>query len=308
MTVSLEAGKPLRAYTTFGLGGPCPILADCRSADEVREAVRDFLAADRPFYLIGGGSNLLVSDDGVDRAVIRYAEHPEGWSREGDHVFVDAGAGLDVFAAWAADEGYGGIVNCSGIPGTVGGAIVGNAGAFGEQIGDWVEEVTVLDRAGRDVRLAPDDVGFAYRRSALPDRGDIVLSAVLRLPREDREVLRDRRHEILELRRARHPDWRIVRTAGSFFKNVEPSSRAGRRQATGWFLEQAGAKSMRVGGARTFEKHANIIIAESGCRSRDVLELADRMAGAVREQFGLTLEREVRILGPETAAREEIIS
>jgi UDP-N-acetylmuramate dehydrogenase len=123
------------------------------------------------------------------------------------------------------------------------------------------------------------------------------VSARLHLEPGDRDALKRHRAEILALRASKHPDWRRIPTAGSFFKNIEPTSKADRRQAAGWFLEQAGAKKMRVGGARTYDKHANIIIAENGCTAQDVLALSRLMERAVRDKFGLKLQREVRLLG-----------
>ena len=116
-------------------------------------------------------------------------------------------------------------------------------------------------------------------------------------PASDPLALLDERQGILDLRRSKHPDWRRIPTAGSFFRNIEPTSAAARRQAAGFFLEQAGAKAMRVGGARVFEKHANILVTEGECNAQDVRELARRLTAAVREKFGFTLVPEVRLLG-----------
>ena len=123
------------------------------------------------------------------------------------------------------------------------------------------------------------------------------MTAVLKLEAGDPAELGKQRDEILDLRRQKHPDWRKQPTAGSFFKNIEPTSSAERRQAAGWFLDQAGAKDMRVGGARVFEKHANIIVAEDGCKARDVLELSRKMAESVKDKFGFDLVPEVRLIG-----------
>jgi UDP-N-acetylmuramate dehydrogenase len=161
-----------------------------------------------------------------------------------------------------------------------------------------VERATLLDPAGR-ARVAPGAaLGFAYRASALQGRGEVVLSVRLKLAAGDRAALAAERDRILALRREKHPDWRTIPSAGSFFKNLEPTSAAGRRQAAGWFLEQAGAKAMRVGGARVFEKHANIIIKDDpACTAEDVYRLSRMMADAVERQFGFRLAREVQLVG-----------
>jgi UDP-N-acetylmuramate dehydrogenase len=284
----------LRDFTTFRLGGPCRAMLECRTPEELLAAVRQ---ADGDFILIGGGSNLLVSDAGVDAAFIRYLSATPDVRREGEELRVSGSTLLDDLARVSAEAGLDGLICCTGIPGTVGGAIAGNAGAFGEQIGDRVASVTLMDRSGRVREAAAAELGFAYRRSSLQATGDIVVAARLKLDPARAEVLGQRRQEILALRASKHPDWRTTPTAGSFFKNIEPTSNAGRRQAAGWFLDQAGAKDLRVGGARTYGKHANIIIAEPGCTAQDVCDLAVKMAEAVRAKFGLRLRREVRLLG-----------
>lgn len=283
----------LAELTTFRLGGPCREFIDCRTEDELRAAIRDLEAQGQDFFLIGGGSNLLASDRGLDSVVVRYANSEPKIRRVTDEeIEVSAAASLDDLATWTVENGIAGFATCSGIPGTVGGAIAGNAGAFGEQIGDCVISVELIDRT-----VPADELGFAYRKSNLQTNGGIIVSARLCAVRGDSGALRARRDEIMAIRRDKHPDWRVTPTAGSFFKNIEPTSKAERRQAAGWFLEQAGAKDLRIGGARTFEKHANIIVADPGCTAHDVLQLSQRMAALVREKFGFDLQREVRFVG-----------
>lgn len=287
----------LADYTTFRLGGPCRELLDCTCEADLREALRHLHDRNASFEFIGGGSNLLVADEGLDECVLRYASEAPQIERDGDALVVGAATKLEDLAAYSVEAGLGGLVSCSGIPGTVGGAVAGNAGAFGEQIGDFVVSARLMDRSGvaRDVPAA--ELGFAYRCSAIQRGTDVIVSVRLGLAPADRAALFDRRSEILALRASKHPDWHVTPTAGSFFKNIEPTSKAERRQAAGWFLEQAGAKDLRVGGARTFERHANILVADPGCRAADVLELSRQMAARVREKFGFDLQREVRLLG-----------
>lgn len=282
-------------WTTFRLGGPCPHLIDCQSAPEVIAALLA-TRGDSPF-VIGGGSNLLVADDGLPRPVIRYARNIAQPVIDGHLIRISACDALDEVSRITAEHGLDGLVACSGIPGTVGGAIVGNAGAYGEQVGDVLESIDVCSVDGRSRTLRRAELQFAYRSSSLQGSGWIVLSASFRLKPSDPALLIQRRTEILSLRRSRHPDWRTTGTAGSFFKNVEPTSAAGRRQSAGWFLEQAGALNLRVGGAHTYPTHANIVVADPGARARDVLELSRQMAAAVRERFGIELRREVQLVG-----------
>ncbi len=296
--VTLTAGAVLRDYTTFQLGGACPALIDCPDAASLAETVKLLHAASVGFLVIGQGSNLLVSDAGMDRVVLRYcAEDAPDVQFEGCRVRVSGNTLLDDLARLAIGRGVGDISFCSGIPGTVGGAIAGNAGAFGKQIGDVVESVQLLDADGRRREIAGDELGFEYRSSLLKQTGDVVLGAVLKLKPEDIETMEAERERIMELRHSKHPDWRAMPCAGSVFRNIEPTSAADRRQAAGWFLEDAGAGDFRVGGARLFEKHANIIIADPGATARDVFELTEKMIAAVHGKFGFKLEREIKLLG-----------
>lgn len=290
----------LRDLTTFRLGGPCRALVDCRTADELLAALRD---GGEGALLIGGGSNLLVSDAGVDAVVLRYASDLPEVARAGEVWTVSGATRLDDLARLSVEYGLAGLVSCSGIPGTVGGAIAGNAGAFGEQIGDAVESVTLADRRGAVREATAGELGFGYRRSGLQQGTDVVVAARLRLRPGDAAALSARRTEILALRAEKHPDWRTTPTAGSFFKNIEPTSKAERRQAAGWFLEQAGALDLRVGGAHLFAKHANIIVADPGARAADVLALSRQMADAVQAKFHIRLEREVRLIGFDPLSR-----
>jgi len=289
--------KLLSDITTFQLGGPCPVRVDCPHAPSLLHAWPLLVQQGHTPRLFGGGSNLLISDDGINEIVVRYVETEPDCKRDGDIVTVSAGTDLDVLARQTADWGLDGLVVCSGIPGTVGGAIAGNAGAFGQQMGDTLIDVRVIDRTGNIKIRRSEELDFSYRRSCVPELGDIIVSARFALSPARVTGLQTRREEILTLRAAKHPDWRTTPTAGSFFKNIAPTSNADRRQAAGWYLEQAGALTMKVGGARTFERHANIVIVEPGGTANDVKLLTDQMAAAVQEKFGLVLEREVKMIG-----------
>ncbi|MCF7818943.1 MAG: UDP-N-acetylmuramate dehydrogenase [Kiritimatiellales bacterium] len=296
--VDVVRGAKLRDHTTFRLGGSCPALLDCPDAESLAESVALLHAAAVPFIVIGQGSNLLVADGGIDAVVLRYcAETAPDVEFDGCRVRVSGNTLLDDLARLAIARGVGDISFCSGIPGTVGGAIAGNAGAFGRQIGDVVESVQLLDVDGHRREVEGSELGFEYRSSILKQTGGIVLEARLKLKPEDVRTMEAERERIMELRRTKHPDWRAMPCAGSVFRNVEPTSAADRRQAAGWFLEEVGAKQFRVGGAHLFEKHANIIIADPTATARDVFELTEKMIAAVQEKFGFELVREIKLLG-----------
>ena len=288
---------PLAEWTTFRLGGRCPCLITCQRPDELENALRRLMRENIKFILIGGGSNLVVSDHGIECVVIRYVSDKPLLERQGTEIVVSASTALDDLALFAMEQSLEGLNYASGIPGTVGGAIVGNAGAFGKQVGDYLKSVDLISPSGEKKQARADQLGFRYRHSDLKETGDIVVSARFALSPGNRESLLKERQEILDLRRSKHPDLKIYPCAGSFFRNIEPTSKAERRQATGWFLEQAGGKDLRSGGAVIFEKHANIIVKSDGCTAQDVFELSKKMAELVKKAYGLDLIREVRFVG-----------
>ena len=288
----------MRDYTTFKLGGNCPALVDCPDAETLSKTAGILFKQSVPILVIGQGSNLLVADQGLDCVVLRYcAEETPMVESDGYRITVSGNTLLDDLARLAIEKGLGDISFCSGIPGTVGGAIAGNAGAFGQQIGDVVETVRLMNTDGSVVEASAGDLQFEYRSSILKKSGAIVLDAVLKLKPCDIQTMKAERERILELRRTKHPDWKKNPCAGSVFRNIEPTSAADRRQAAGWFLEEAGAKNFKIGGARLFEKHANIIIADPEATAKDVYLLTEKMIEAVREKFGFDLEREIKLLG-----------
>ncbi len=296
--VTIRLNAPLRDYTTFQLGGACPMLIDCPSAQSLAHAASLLHGQSVRFLVIGQGSNVLVADAGIDWVILRYcAEDAPKVEFNSGHVRVSGDTLLDDLTRLTIGHGVGDLSYCSGIPGTVGGAIAGNAGAFGRQIGDVVESVELLDTQGQVHEVKGADLGFEYRSSILKQTRGVVLNATLRLQPEDAETMKKERERILELRCSKHPDWKKLPCAGSVFRNIEPTSAAERRQAAGWFLEEVGAKDFHVGGAHLFEKHANIIIADRRASARDVFELTEKMIAAVQVRFGLELKREIKLIG-----------
>jgi UDP-N-acetylmuramate dehydrogenase len=291
----------LENYTTFRLGGPCPVLIECATPEDLTDTVERLNTAKKPFILIGGGSNLVVSDHGLDVAVVRYVSDTPLIERDGNDVIVTASTSLDDLAVFCVDEGLEGLNYTSGIPGTVGGAVVGNAGAWGKQVGDVLKSVILLDTAGKKKEVGPEYCKFQYRHSRLKETGDIVVSVRFALKPGDPVALAQERADILKKRAEKHPDLTTHPCAGSFFRNVEPTSKADRRQAAGWFLEEAGGKNLSVGGAQIFEKHANIIVKGPNCKAQDVHDLSQQMIKIVRDKFGFDLVREVRFVGKFTS-------
>ncbi len=297
----------LRDYTTFQLGGPCRFLVECQTPQELQKTVQSLAGQKTPFILIGSGSNLVVSDQGIDAAIIRYVCPTPLLERDGHDVIVAAGTLLDDLALYCVNEGLEGLNYATGIPGTVGGAVVGNAGAWGKQVGDVLTSAIILDKQGQTKEADNSYFGFQYRHSRLKKTEDIISSVHFTLKPGDPVSLAQERAEILRIRAEKHPDLKTEPCAGSFFRNIEPTSKAGKRQAAGFFLEQAGGKSLKVGGAYIFEKHANIIIKGPHGTSQEVHELHLKMIKIVKDKFNLQLNREVRFVGsfaPPTAGHE----
>jgi UDP-N-acetylmuramate dehydrogenase len=288
---------PLRDCTTFRLGGPCPLLIEGATAAQLPSVIKLLNKAGQPFLVIGQGANLIISDQGIAQSVIRFCSDAPTISANGKSVTVSGNTLLDDLAVFTIENESGDLSYCSGIPGTVGGGIAGNAGAFGRQMGDHLVSAELLALDGNTRTVLHDELEFSYRHSKLKETGEIVLSAVFEPPAAEKSVMQIERDRIMQFRREHHPDWHETPCAGSVFRNIEPTSAVERRKAAGFFLQESGAHLFRVGGARLYEKHANIIVADPGCTAQDVWDLSEKMAAAVKDKFGIELTREVRFLG-----------
>jgi len=292
---SVRRGLPLSRLTTLQVGGAADLVCPVQNPEQALRFQCAAIEAGLPWFVLGGGSNVLADDRGFGGALLTM--EAAGWRPFGDAIEVQAGASFDGLVAATLADGLCGLEFASGIPGTIGGALAGNAGCYGREISDLVDEITVLTADGRLERRAPGECGFRYRGSALRDAGEIVLGAVLRLRRGDLAAAVAAREAHLADRRAKHPV--TEPSAGSWFRNLDPAEPGGSRRPAGALLEQAGAKAMREGGAAVFPRHANIIINLGGARSDDVRRLAARMSAAVRDRFGVLLREEVRYLDPD---------
>ncbi len=285
---------PLNSLTTLRVGGPAALL--CRVGNPEQAIRFQALALERqiPFFILGGGSNVLADDRGFRGLILHIST--ENLDQKGDTVRAGAGVSFDGLIEHTLDLGLTGLEFASGIPGTLGGALVGNAGCYGHEIGEFLVEALLLRPDGRLETVGPREFGFRYRETDLRETGTIVLEAVLKLQRGDvDQAVSLRREKILD-RQTKHP--LDVPSAGSWFRNLEAAEPGGRRRAAGVLLEQAGAKDMSEGDARVFDKHANMIVNTGRATSDDVLKLAARMKSAVREKFGVQLVEEVRYLEP----------
>ncbi len=306
--------KPLlKNHTTFRLGGPCRALLTARTPDAAIRILECWTSQNRPWLPLGGGSNLLVADAGLpDHSILRLAPAPSPLilptvpRRAGTGappLPIWSGTPLDALAAAACAAALSGLEDFSGIPGTLGGAACGNAGAFGHSLSDVVAAVDLWTPSRGLHTLPAAALDYAYRSSAL-QRPPLYPCAVLRVhlrltPVPSPAPLLARRAEILALRAAKHPDTAQVGTAGSYFKNLPPATPGGRRQPAGALLDAIGAKTLRVGGAYVFPKHANILVTDPAtATAADVHALADLLSSAVQTRFGVALTPEVRFWPP----------
>lgn len=290
----LEFDKLLGKFTTFKTGGPAKYFLKVHSADDVSKAVRTALKLNIPICLIGGGSNLLVSDFGIDGLVVKVDVRGLKTVNETD-VLCGAGEDLMALINFAADKGLAGLEFASGIWGTVGGAIFGNAGAYGGEIKDVTKEITLVDAGGKIKKVDREYCKFTYRGSNLKVSKEIVIDTYFELKKGDKKKIREKIDEILYIRSTKHPV--EGNSAGSFFKNIPDPNQPHGKLPAGKLLDDAGCKGLTVGGAKVFEKHANIIINADNATSSDIRKLADIMKQRVLDKFGILLEEEVIQLG-----------
>jgi UDP-N-acetylmuramate dehydrogenase len=288
--IEVASQVKLREYTTIGIGGAADRLVFPRSAAQVREIVVSEGRSGRPLHVLGAGSNLLVADGGVSATVLCTKKHLSKVVFLSDgSVVVEAGAMLPRLAVLCALSGLSGIEPLSGIPGTVGGALSMNAGAYGKSIGELVEWVEVVDAEGGIHRVEARAIGFGYREAKYPVQG-IVVRAGFRFVPGTREAVFERMRQVNEKRRANQP-WG-EKTFGSAFRN--PPEGAGKARE---LLERAGMKGEREGDACFSEKHANFLVNRGRATAADVRRLLSRGQSAVRVSCGVLLLPEVKMWG-----------
>lgn len=292
--LELRKNEPMSRHTTFRVGGPAALMALPKTEAEARTAV---VAAHglgvAPFFL-GNGSNLLVADGGYDGFLIKYTRGA-GELREIDRQLV-AGAGLllSQLASAALDRGLAGLEFASGIPGSVGGALTMNAGAYGGEMAQVTAWVKVLDETGEVETIPGEKCNFAYRHSAFSDGRRLILEAGFALDPGDREAIRARMAELSAQRKAKQP--LEYPSAGSTFKRPAPLP-DGTPVYAAALIDQCGCKGLTVGGAQVSEKHAGFIINRGGAACGDILALVSEVKKRVLDQTGVALELEVKTLG-----------
>jgi UDP-N-acetylmuramate dehydrogenase len=305
----LKEHEPLSKHGNFRIGGPARWFVDVRSEEELRTALAAVNEADVPVFVMGGGSNTLFADEGFPGLVIQMAMR--GQKIEGNRVTAEAGALMVGLARATAEAGLEGLEWAISLPGTLGGAVRGNAGCFGGETRDRLVSARVL-RDGNAVELTNAELKFGYRDSLLKHSSDIVLSATFELTPADPATLRERMADILSKRKVSQP--LSAGSAGCLFKNVElasdadmqrltgilditPEMIASRRVSAGWLIDKAGLKGSRVGDAQVSDSHGNFIVNLGHATAADIKALAALVKSTVHNRFGIDLEEEVKSVG-----------
>ena len=288
--VEVRKKEPMALHTSWKVGGPADYYVICDQPEQIAAVAGLCNRYSLPLTVIGNGTNLLVRDGGLRGIVMKLGPALQYITREGNKVRVGAATALPYLAKVTASWGLAGLEHAGGIPGTVGGALIMNAGAFGAYIGDLVEQVKVINTGkgtGEARLLTREECGFKYRGSNLSREG-IIVEVLLNLSEKNPVFLEDKVREYLAERSRRHPQ---QPSAGSVFRNPPGSPTAGR------LIEAAGGKKLQVGRAQVSEQHANFIVNLGGATAADILALMARVQRLVKEKFNLELQPEVRVIG-----------
>jgi UDP-N-acetylmuramate dehydrogenase len=280
----------LSRHSSFRVGGPADYFFAARSMKELRSCLEFVRGQFLPYYLIGAGTNMLFDDRGFRGLILK--NEVQGISRPGggSQVTSLSGTPLSDLVFFALDEGLEGFEFAAGIPGTVGGAVFGNAGAWGLSIGQVLADALILDEEGQEIHFGKDRFDFGYRHSSLKRRHLTVLEATFHLRKGDKGRIRARMDENLAKRKSPCPSPKMA-YAGSFFKN--PTLPDGTRTAAGRLLESVGAKELKKGGAGVYSGHANFILNCGRATAEDIRALARIMKARVKKRYGIELEEEV---------------
>ena len=292
--IAYKENEPLSAHCTFRIGGPADVFILPENEAQLCAAIKLAKEANVKYYLLGNGSNILFADEGFRGAVIDVSAEAAGMglsiyqNADGDYISAPAGLKLSELCKFALQHGYTGLEFAYGIPGTVGGAVYMNAGAYGGEMKDVLEAVSYLTADGRWVDSEASELDFSYRHSAFEENGACILGAVFHLEKGDPDTIKARMNELMQKRIDKQPLDKP--SAGSTFKRP-----AG--YYAGALIEQADLKGVSVGGAEVSTLHAGFIINKGGATSEDVKRLIELVQERVYENSGVTLETEVKFIG-----------
>lgn len=284
----IRVGEPMSRHTTFRVGGPADYYVEPENTAQLAAVLGLCRASGMPFYLLGNGSNLLVGDGGYRGVIIAMGDAWSGLSADGNWIHAGAGATLAAAARLACKNALTGLEFAAGIPGTIGGAVVMNAGAYGSEMSAVLRCARVLTPEGRVLALSADRLELGYRRSCIPREHYVVLEVDMELERGEEKAIRQRMEELSIQRRTKQP--LEYPSAGSTFKRPEG-------YFAGKLIQDAGLRGFTVGGAQVSEKHCGFVINRDGASAADILQLCRQVQKRVREQSGVELELEVKLLG-----------
>ena len=280
--------EPMKQHTTFRVGGNADYFVMPQNAEEVKNIVALCKEAEMPYYILGNGSNLLVGDKGYRGVIIQIYKEMNHIRIDGDKVIAQAGALLSRVGTATLEAELTGFEFAAGIPGTVGGAVFMNAGAYGGEMKDIIANATVLTQDGDIVTINKEDLELGYRTSVIAKKGYVVLEAEYQLQKGDKEAIRARMDELKVQRVTKQP--LEYPSAGSTFKRPEG-------YFAGKLIQDAGLRGFQVGGAQVSEKHCGFVINKDQATAADIRELMRQVSDKVMQEFGVKLEPEVKTLG-----------
>ena len=284
----VRINEPMNRHTTFRIGGPADYFLLPSSSEEVKGILEICKEESLQYFILGNGSNLLVSDEGYRGVIIQLYRNYGGLTVEGTEIRAGAGVLLSQIAAAARNESLTGFEFAGGIPGTLGGAVVMNAGAYGGELKDVLKEAVVMDREGTIFTVPVEKLAMGYRTSLVKTAGYLVLEVVISLKKGSQEEIRDTMKDLADRRISKQP--LEYPSAGSTFKRPEG-------YFAGKLIMDAGLRGYQVGGAQVSEKHCGFVINKGNATAADVCRLMADVQAKVQEQFGVTLEPEVKFLG-----------
>lgn len=283
----IRFGEPMSRHTTFGIGGPADCFLTPATESEMQAVMRVIQEERLPFFVLGGGANLLVRDKGI-RGVVISTSRLQGLRRDGNHVIAGSGVSTVRAARFAQEEGLSGMEFASGIPGTVGGAAFMNAGAYGGEMSKVIVSALTCDDMGNFHTYSKEDIAYEYRHSLFMDDPQAILSITYELVPDDKQEIKARMDEFNRRRHEKQP--LDARSAGSTFKRPEG-------HFVGAMIEELGLKGFSMGEAAVSEKHAGFLINKGGASCADMLMLIREVQRQVKARFGVDLEPEVQIIG-----------
>ncbi len=309
----IKKDEPLAKHVHFRIGGPADFYVEAKSSEEIVQAVECAIADRIPFAIFGGGSNTLPSDEGFRGLVIQAANR--GWNIDGTSVTAEAGVLTGFLARKTAEAGLSGLEWAVSLPGTIGGAVRGNAGCFGGETKDTLVSVEILSLSDGRIERAlckNEDCAFGYRDSRFKRSRDVVLSATFALSAASKEACLAKVEDVLSKRKADQPS--DAPSAGCLFKNFDFNDESeltklkervdvpeafirAKRLPAGWLIEQADLKGKTIGAAQVSAKHGNFLLNLGGATASDVLQLISLIKMRIRDDYGLQLEEEVQLLG-----------